>query len=296
MTDQPMDHAAAHERIEDVLIEPARLAALEFSNEPEDVALREHLAGCPTCAADLASWRRLHLAIDAAIPGQSTDAAASAVDPIELPPSLRARIVAAAHAEPKAHTAIPSTGVAQPAVTVDAVVPAPISIDRGRRQPRLAPLLSMAAALVLLVGSGIAVVNQAQQRAAAEASAQDLAVALAAVDRMLEVDHKVVQLRDTSGRAAGTISWSRHDWVVLTNSLATPAAGSTYRCWLIEGGSRSMAVGEMEFSGGLAYWATSVDEWQTFEIGPTTEFIVTLESGAPSAPAGDTVLSARLSS
>ena len=272
-----MDHAAAHERIEDLLLEPSRLAVLETSTVPDDVALRDHLAGCATCAADLESWRRLQLAVDGALPtGMSSEAMAAAVEPIEVPPSLLAAVLGSVAGAPRER------------------IPAARS-ERSPRRSRLGPLIGFAASIALLAGAGVITVDQANQRAAAEASARELAVALAAVDRMLGTDHKIVQLRDTAGRAAGTISWSRHDWVVLTDALPAPPSGSTYRCWLVEGGSQSMAVGQMEFSGGMAYWATSVDRWQTWEINQNTEFIVTLESGAPSAPSGTIVLSARLS-
>src|SRR5699024_7717083 len=93
---QRMDHAAAHERIEDLLFEPARLADLQASTEPEDVALREHLAGCAACAADLGSWRRLQVAVDRALPADATPKArARAVEPIAAPTSLRDNVLAA---------------------------------------------------------------------------------------------------------------------------------------------------------------------------------------------------------
>lgn len=295
-----MDHAAAHERIEDLLLEPSRLAALESSTAADDLALREHLAGCATCAADLESWRRLQVAVNGALPaGMTPDAMAGAVDPMDLPPSLRASVLAAVAGSGR--EPLPAAPVAPVSIDRPHAQPMPIAermprTERMARRPRLSPLVGLAASIALLAGAGVITVDQANQRAAAEASARELSVALAAVDRMLGTEHKIVQLRDTAGQAAGTISWSRHDWVVLTNALPAPPAGSTYRCWLVEGGNRSMAVGQMEFSGDVAYWATSVDQWQTWEINQSTEFIVTLESGAPSSPTGDIVLSARLSS
>jgi hypothetical protein len=291
-----MDHAAAHERIEDLMLEPARLAALEFSTESGDVALREHLAGCASCAADLASWRRLHMAIDSALPAGATPATlAAAVEPIEPPPSLWIGILASVADAARAA----ASEIAPPGSRAESGAPVRIDArrsERMRRRSRLGSLIGLAAGIALLAGSGYVAVDQVQQRAAAEANAASLQVALEAVDRMLATDHKIVALRDTSGGTAGTISWSRHDWVVLTTGLQEPPAGSTYRCWLVENGSQSMAVGQMEFSGGVAFWATSVDRWQTWEIGPTTQFIVSLEAGAPAAPSGDIVLSAVLGS
>ena len=269
-----MDHAAAHERIEDLLLEPARLAALEDSDAPDDVALRQHLAGCPACANDLEAWRRLQDSVAAAVPADPA-AAASAVEPLDVPPSLRAGVLAAVHAE------------ARPG--------APILIGRARPPRRLGAWLGLAASVAILAGAGLVTVQQAGQRAAAEAAARDLASALAIVDRMLATEHKVVQLRDTAGKAAGTISWSRHDWIVLTTALAEPPAGREYLCWL-ESGGRSVPVGHMEFAGGTAFWVATLDEWQTWEMHDDTRFVVTLEAQGARERTGPSILEAPLAS
>jgi hypothetical protein len=276
-----MDHAAAHERIEDLLLEPARLAAIEQSNAPEDVALGEHLAGCPACRADLESLRRLQTAIDGALPSNTTpEARAGIVEPIDVPPSLRAGVLAAIGDTDRRASNEPG---------------APIPIAVGRRVRPLAPILALAASLAILVGSAVVVVDQLTQRAAAEADARELTAAIAVVDRMLATDHKVVELRTTAGAPAGTISWSRHDWVVLTKALATPPSGREYLCWL-ETDGRNVAIGRMEFAGPTAYWVASLDEWQTWEIGPTTRFVVTLESDGAVQRTGPAILDAQLSS
>ena len=279
-----MDHAAAHERIEDLLLEPARLAALETSTAPDDAALREHLGGCATCAADLAAWRRLQVAVEDAIPrGPDTDARAQAqsVEPLELPPSLRARVLAAAGDTDRQEANRPG---------------APVSIARARRGYRLGPWVGLAAGFIVLAGAGVIAVDQVGQRAAAEAQAAELQEALAVVDRMLATDHKVVELRTSAGGApAGTISWSRHDWVVLTQTLAAPATGQEYLCWL-ETDGRNVPIGRMEFAGSTAYWVASLDEWQTWEIGPTTRFVVTLEPIGAQQRSGNPILEATLRS
>jgi hypothetical protein len=277
---EPMDHAAAHERIEDLLLEPARLAALQTSTAPEDTALREHLRGCAACAADLESWRRLQVAVEGAIP-RDIDARtqAAAVEPLELPPSLRARVLAAVDTDRR--------GSSAPA--------APVSIARVRRGYRLGPWVGLAAGFIVLAGAGVIAVDQVGQRAAAEASAQELQEAIAVVDRMLATDHKVVELRTTAGAPAGTISWSRHDWVVLTKALAAPAPDKVYLCWL-ETDGRSVPIGHMEFAGPTAYWVASLDEWQTWEIEETTRFVVTLEPAGAQVRSGPAILEALLSS
>jgi hypothetical protein len=286
-----MDHAAAHGRIEDLLLEPQRLAALERSAAPEDVALRQHVAGCPACAADLEAWRRMQLAVAAAIPTDDPAALAAALDPVELPPSLRTGILAAIRDTDRSGERRPAT---KP-VSVASPPRATVSIAAERQRRRLAPLLALAASVVLLVGASVVTLDQVGQRSRAEADARELASAIAVVDRMLATDHKVVALKTTAGAPAGTISWSRHDWVVLTNALGAPPAGKTYLCWL-ETDGRSVPVGQMEFAGSTAYWVATLDEWKTWEIGPTTTFVVTLEPAGATQRSGDPILEARLAS
>ena len=267
-----MDHAAAHERIEDLLLEPARLAALPGSTAPADVALREHVAGCRACRSDLEAWERLGRHLADALP-RSPVAASAAVEPVELPPSLRARVIGEIRATERAH--------------------GPIALVRARSRRAVATWVGLAASLIVLTGAGVITVDQVARRTAAESDAAALGSVVAAVDRMLAVDHKVVQLETTTGRPAGTISWSRHDWVVLTTALDEPPAGQEYLCWL-EADGRSVPVGYMEFAGGTAYWVATLDEWQTWEIGPTTRFIVTLEPAGAQQRTGETILEALL--
>ena len=268
-----MDHAAAHERIEDLLLDPRRLADLDRSTAPEDVALREHVAGCGACRADLDAWRTLEGAIAAALPRSAAEAAA-ATDPAELPPSLRAAVLAKARSEPKPPRSI---------------VTAP-----SRRSGRLAPILALAAALILAVGSAFVVVDQVGKRAAADAESAALTTALAAVDRVLATpNHVVVQLHEPDGTNAGSISWSRHDWVVITNALARPPTGQRYLCWLVEEESAQM-IGEMQFAGDTAFWVASVDNWATWEINSKTRFVVTLQPETETRLSSPPVLEAAL--
>lgn len=276
--DHDMDHAAAHERIEDLLLDPARLAALESSEAPEDVALREHVSSCASCRADLEGWQGLQRTIASALPGTAADAAA-AVEPIELPPSLRAAVVSAIRAEK-------ATGAAAPRREA-------IDGTRGRRA-RLWPLVGLAASLVVIVGSAGLAIDQVARRAAAEADVRALSAALSAADRILaEPAHKVVALQTPAGAGAGTISWSSHDWVVITTALTEPSSDQRYLCWLEHDG-RSVPVGVMEFAGGTAYWVASLNEWATWELGPTTHFVVTLQHAGDQTRAGPAVLEAAL--
>ena len=283
-----MDHAAAHERIEDLLLEPARLAGLDRSTDREDAALREHLATCPGCRADLESWRRLGRAVGQALPPDAASAS-EAVEPMEVPPSLRARVIGAVH------------DAAQEGAAQEGGIGRPVSLDARRagsaqrRARRLAPWLGLAASLVVIVGASWITLDQANLRARADAEGTALANVVAAVDRVLATDHRIVELRHTDGVVAGSISWSRHDWVVLTTALAEPSAAQRYKCWLQEA-DRSAMVGQMQFAGGTAYWVGSLDEFATWDFGPETHFVVTLEAADAQVRSGTPILSADLGS
>ena len=277
-----MDHGSAHERIEDLLLEPARLAGLDASQAPEDLALRDHLAGCPACQADLEGWARLQAAVADALPGSAAEASPMA-QPVELPPSLRARVL----------TSVRS------ASTEASLTPIAMGAERrrwaGLGMPRMAWLGFAAALVVLVVGAGV-LVDQAARLSIARAETEGLSAAMAAVDRVLsEPGHRIVALTTAQGSAGGSISWTRHDLVVLSNALPAPKPGEVYRCWLNSDGE-GWAVGKMYFSGGTAYWVGSLDEWASFEIGPTTAFRVSLEPpGAdPKTRSGPIVLEAAL--
>jgi len=276
-----MDHGSAHERIEELILDPARLAGLEASQAPEDVALREHLAGCLACRADLDGWARLQAALSEALPGSAAEAVD--VQPIELPPSLRTRVLAAVRS-----------------ASAEASL-APIPMASGGRRwagftaPRTAWLGLAASLVVLVVGAGV-LVDQAAKLGTTQEEAQGLTAAMAAVDRVLSApDHRLVTLTTATGSAGGSISWTRHDLVVLSTALAAPKPGEVYRCWLDSDG-KGWAVGKMYFAGSTAYWVGSLDEWASFEIGPTTEFRVSLEPpGAdPATRSGPVVLEAAL--
>jgi hypothetical protein len=277
-----MDHGSAHERIEDLVLDPARLAALESSTAPEDAALREHVAGCPACRADLDGWARLQAAMSDALPAQPAEAVA-AVEALELPPSLRTRVIAAVR---------PAEAPLAPVSRFDA---AATGLAAMLALPHRAWLATALVVLVMVGGAGV-ILDQAAQISIERAQAQSLGEAVAAVDRVLaEPQHRVVALKTPDGTAAGSISWSRHDWVVLTSALTTPAADQRYKCWL-EDGSKSVAVGVMEFTDGTAYWVATVDDWKTWEIEPTTQFVVSLEPAGTQTRTGGIALAAQLGS
>ncbi|HUQ43563.1 MAG TPA: anti-sigma factor [Candidatus Limnocylindria bacterium] len=296
-----MDHAAAHERIEDLSLEPARLRSLSTSTDAADLALVEHLAGCPTCRADLEGWSRVQADVRASLPSSERGAFA-AVHRVEVPPRLRADVLAAVRAEgmPAPATEAADTGEMTRIAPSSSVFRRPAArrapeSTRARRRPIAREWLAVAASLVILVGAAAITLDQSGKRARAETEVAALTTLAAAMDEVLATDHKVVELRTTAGATAGSIAWSRHDWVVLTSALTAPAPGQRYLCWL-EDGAKSVAVGTMEFSGDTAWWVASLDDWQTWEIGPQTRFVVSLEADGATKRTGPPVLQAALGS
>lgn len=264
-----MDHAAAHERLADLALEPNGLAALAAARNPEDVALLEHLASCPACDSERAAWLGVQASIVDSLGGPDVD-----LEPIDLPADLRARVLA----------------VAEP--------PSPIATGPRSRWLRPAQALLAAAAAVALAVGAWSIAGERDRLAGATADAQHLAAVVAAVDRVLAAPgHRVAQLRTDGGATAGSISWSRHDLVVLTTALAKPPETSVYRCWLASGATET-AFGEMHFAGGSAYWIGTLDEWATVEIGPESTFLVSLEpnGSGPFTRTGPAVLQADLGS
>jgi Anti-sigma-K factor rskA len=273
-----MDHAEAHERIADLALDPSRLAGLEKSPAAADTALREHIAGCSRCQAEVAEWHVFQSTVGnilRATSRESTDAAAP-------PPDLRRRVLAAANAEPRKNAAAP----------ID------ISIARSRVRRSGVALLALAAALAIVAaGLGVWVVtDQARINSAAEDS-RALASLAAAISRVsASPDSRVVSLRAADGTVGGSVAWSRHDLVVTASTLSAPVPGQIYRCWLVYEGKQS-AIGQMRFAGNTAFWVGWTQDWASVDLQPEAHFVVTLEPDQPTtpvAPAGPVVLEAAL--
>jgi hypothetical protein len=277
-----MDHAEAHERIADLLLEPDRLGRLGASSQPEDRAFLEHVRGCADCRAELAALGPLQLGLRRALGGIDDT---TTVAPIAPPESLRASVLRQAHAEPRAATV--------PKVLLS---PFPIAIRAAARwsAPRWAVGLAAALAIAILGGAA----GMQLQRIAGTAASDSAVAVVSTVERVLAADpHWVVGLRTASGAPAGSVAWSHRDFAVLATGLSAPAKGQVYRCWL-EWAGKAAPIGIMDFAGETAYWTGSVGAWASVTLDPTARFIVTLESAAQppagSMPAGPAVLQADL--
>src|SRR5215208_2551455 len=102
-----MDHAEAHERIADLALEPAWLKGLGEPGTVEQRALREHVSGCARCRAELAEWRDLHGVLGNALPAERREQ----LEPILPPADVRARVLAAASAEPPVDRPVVATAL-----------------------------------------------------------------------------------------------------------------------------------------------------------------------------------------
>jgi hypothetical protein len=296
-----LGHASAHEQLLDLALEPEGLAALSMqlaTGTAPDSPLAAHVAACPVCRRDLATWSRTHAAVREALgdPGEGGLAALVGEPLIAAPEELRAAVRAgivragAAAAEDHRTVSMPATPTRLTRVARGLLRR---WIGPATRQRRLVPVLAVAGLAVLLIGSG-ALFLQAQALDRARADTAALQGLTATLDRVIsDPSHRVVALRAADGNVAGSVSWSSHDIVVLTTALEPPPAGRVYRCWIERAGERS-SVGMMWFAGSTAYWSGSIDTWAatTFDAGGT--FGVSLEPADGPGTAGTAVLAADL--
>jgi hypothetical protein len=287
-----MDHAEARTRLSDLAAEPGRLRRFNRADNSDSPELREHLAGCAECRADLDAWRSTIAALDTAVGTAPTDGAEPAGSLRELaayggratlPAGLRARTLALTQqrSDPVASRISPHSPVS--------------SIESGRRSLRLPAWLAIAAAVVILIAGGAVIVDRTQQLNYSRSDLAALQTVTAGLDRVLQdPGYRVAVLTTAAGTTGGSVAWSRSEGyvVVLASSLQSPPAGQTYRCYVIQGGSR-VAVGEMWFSGSLAYWVGNLDSWGPAQ--PGSRFSVNLEpTSAGSTPVGTPVLTGTL--
>ena len=260
-----MDHAEAHERLGDLALDPARLAALDGDPAPEAADLRAHLATCEECRAELESLRATDWAIRDAF-ASARDAGPPAI--LRAPVSLKDRVLAAAReTEPGA------------SVAAEPVRPGTVAVRNTRRWLSTA----LAAALVVAIGLGAALNQRIADLTAARAELSEMASVVAVLDRILAAEkHVAVALETADGSTGGVIAWSREEVVVLSTSLDRPPDGREYACWFEEGGER-WKVGEMHFSGSTAYWAGPLEDWNA-SFSPGTRFGISLSPDAGGDP------------
>jgi len=271
-----LTHSEAQDLLADLVLDAGNVdsAALDrLAGQP----LSEHLASCAECDRDLAAWQRTHAAVRAALvdpadpahPHRLADLAGD--EPIGAPAELRSVVRNRAR-----------IGLMQPSAR-----PQPREVRGVRRRPMTRRLLPLVAVFAVLLVAGGALLDQGTRLDAARAEAAALQAVTATLDRVLaDPNHRVVELRGADGVAAGSISWSSRDLVVLTTALAAPPAGSVYRCWVEVDGKRS-PVGQMWFAGKTGYWTGTLDAWGTTSFGDGATFGISLEpiAGSTGGPA-----------
>jgi hypothetical protein len=304
-----MDHAEVLERIEGAVGAPGGLARLGTDPAPDAAALRQHLAGCPSCAAEWRAWSVVSLGLAAAAP-----------DSLEPRPELKSQVMSAATARSAPLATPTAVGVTG---SVAAVPPsaqagaAPITgstarsgIALGPRRPRKVPgstgstgsvpvsaappprlLLLAAASVVVLFVVGIVLGRQLAGapevprgdpgRVLTEAASilQGGGFGLARLETPDGVPGGVVVVSPGSGRLA-----------VVSSALEAPPEGARYLCLLDRDGTVTQ-VGYMRWEptasgGGLAYWAGDA---RPADLGlPGDVFVVQLDQpGAQPALSGE---------
>jgi hypothetical protein len=249
-----MDHAAAHEELADLALEPRRLERLEVDEGLDASALRAHVSACADCAAELDAWMRVYRALEVTTsesPGGRLRSV-ERTEPAGISPALRDRTLAAIRS----------------AAPPPRLMGVPADAAQVRRGPRpewgrfgRVGWLAAAAALVIAVGAGGLAFERARETDQARGETTELAAATTSLYRILATPtHWVVTLRTADGAAGGTLAWSGSEVVVLTAAISGPSAGTTYRCWIERGGKRT-PVGAMSFAGGIGYWTGSTQSW-----------------------------------
>ena len=290
-----MDHVEVRELLEDAAIEPGGLERLMAGDTPTAALVAGHLTGCPDCADELERLRR----------------SVALIGPVVRdvpPPELRERTLAyvAALGRPRGAAAGGATTAPSPVALTspmpvparevlanhDATPSAPIAFPRSSR---LAPLLGLAAAVVLAVAGTAFVTTSARDgelrlQAAEIEALGDVARSTLQLDRQPDVRRVALAGSGGGGDAvAGQLTFSpaTTQLVVVADGLTPPPSGREYRCWVERDGTR-MPIGKMFFGGDVAYWVGPVAA--VSGLGPGARFGVSLvDLGNPSAP-GEPVL------
>ena len=277
-----MEHSEVREILEDAAIEPGGLERLMAGDTPTASLVAGHLAGCPDCAAELERLRR------------SVALIAPVVRDVP-PPELRERTLAfvAAVGRPRGLPIDDRVSERTEAGVPAAMPAAPAAAQPARRVSRLAPILRLAAALVVAVAGTAFVATSSRDgelrlQAAEIEALGDVARWTLRIDQSADA-HRVALASTTGSAVTGQLLYSptSTELVVVADGLVPPAAGREYMCWVEADGKRS-TIGKMFFGGDVAYWVGPVPELAG--LGADATFGVSLvDLTTPDAP-GEPVL------
>jgi hypothetical protein len=308
-----MEHADARELLEIAAVEPDGLGRLTAGDTPEAAALAGHLAGCASCAEEMARLRRVSAMLRGAIatmpPAELRGRTLSfvrdvgvarplagvgrAAEPtsIESRRSLRPATAETGDLAGETATALDATPSATvpsaPAVTV------PAAEGRTRRVGgiggRAGWLVAAAASLVIVAGAtGLVVSSQNDaevarlaQSAGGLARSHQWALRLSATPDVRRID-----VSSNTANIEATLLFSKmsREMVIVATGLTQPPEGKEYRCWF-ETAEGRQRVGRMFFGGNIAYWAGDVDLLATVKEGtPFGVSLVDVANGSLDAP------------
>ena len=278
-----MDHDEVRDTLEVAAAEPSGLERLMAGDTATAQAVAGHLAGCPSCAAELARLERVSSVVRDVV--------------VTTPPEgMGERILATVQSLGRDRT-VASTPEGAVVPFPASSTPAPAASTGSGRGSILPWVAAIAAAVVLsVVATTFIVGNRTDQQLAAQ---QAQITALRKVtDTTLRVaadpEAGRVILASTDGSdAAGTLVFSPEttELVVTATGLTGPPAGKEYRCWLQVDGQRQK-VGKMFFADDLAFWvgpAPVVDD-----VGSGAWFGVSLVDAAGTSLDGPPVIAGEL--
>lgn len=286
-----MDHDEVIEALELAAAEPGGLERLTAGDTTAAMAIAAHLAGCPSCRAEL---DRLRVVRAVARDLVAEPAAGAAIGGAERAPAdLRARTLAYVREHGQERSQVsgapvsPSVAVTRPAAVPPASPARPIAFPV--RRPIVGWVAAVAAAVVISVASTSFLVNgafDARFRAQDEAISDLASVTTATLHVTAQADAARVNLASPTGAPiTGTLLYSptTTELVVVATGLTEPAAGMEYRCW-VDTGSGRQAIGRMFFGGGLAYWVGPSGVVAGLSQGATFGVSLVDASGASSGP------------
>src|SRR4051812_46622594 len=260
-----MDHADALERMEIAAAEPDGLERLMAGDTADAAAVAGHLAGCPSCQAQLAAIRR-------------TSVVARQVIESEPDPELKERTLAFIRqvGRDRSVAALPQPAAAPlpPNVIPMDRPAAPHIPDRPARLRRWIAAGAIAAAVVVALAAGFAggaIVAPGQQSVRQETAVlRETAAGTVRVGAQPDAQRVALAATDAAPGAEGTVlySGSSGELVMVASGLEAPPAGTEYGCWIETNGERRR-IGKMYPGGDLHAWVGPVPGLEGLPAGST---------------------------
>jgi hypothetical protein len=271
-----MDHAEVREILELAATEPGGADELLAGASAEALGVHAHVAGCPSCRAELDELRRSSATIRDVI--RTTPTAA-----------LRERTLSLVSTAGRVRSGEPASAAA---------IAAPAGPRQRRAPMSWVPALTLGG-LAAAALAGIIVWRTVDARLTAAdmqiAEQREAIAGLTAVaDWTLRLgtapDATLVRLAPSNGSSAtGTVLYSadRGQLVMTASDLPAPPAGQEYRCW-IDQGDGPLRIGKMYPVGPVAYWGGEVE--RLHGISGALTFGVSLVDETGEGGASDVVL------